>query len=89
MMPQFAGAKLHLICQITKLLAIFLLQNAHFMPFKALFQAHFVVLHLHFHDLTHRTSSVSQPFFLFFIQVRREFVEHFPMIVIEPRQLVW
>ena len=32
-MPQFAGAKLHLICQITKLLADFLLKNVHFETF--------------------------------------------------------
>ena len=33
--PQFAGAKLHLIYQITKILGIFLLQNAHFIGFVA------------------------------------------------------
>ena len=34
-MPQFAAAKLHLIYQITKLLGVFLLQNAHFVGFRA------------------------------------------------------
>lgn len=32
-LPQFAAAKLHLICQTTKLLAVFLLKNVHFETF--------------------------------------------------------
>ena len=38
-MPRFAAAKLHLIWQITKILAIFLRKNAFFMTFTALFHA--------------------------------------------------
>ena len=59
MMPQFAGAKLHLICQITKLLDFFLLQNAHFYIEYPLFE-----------HLSNRFGSISEPFFLLLIQIR-------------------
>ncbi len=38
-MPQFAGAKLHLIYQITKILGDFLQEKAHFICFTPIFQA--------------------------------------------------
>ncbi len=44
-MPQFAGAKLHLIYQITKILDVFLLQISDFVGFRAFPRAYKLVFH--------------------------------------------
>ena len=102
-MPQFAGAKLHLIYQITKILADFLRKIVHFVafsPFSSSLKLYFLLkimlldagvqlLSAGGHHSIHRTRCFPQPFQVFAFEIRRKLFKNITMIGIKPFDFFW